>query len=88
MRCLHDVEAHACIDTISAMAARHCNKVIIFVFFAHKKFSRSFVKLQLNPWCHMDYFTDVLATFLDLDRDSSLAVYERSERSRISYKIS
>ncbi len=26
------------------------NKVIIFVFFAHKKYSPSFVKLQLNPW--------------------------------------
>ncbi len=35
------------------------NKVI-FVFFAHKKCSRSFVKLRLNPWCHMDYFNDVL----------------------------
>ncbi len=28
--------------------------------------SRSFVKLRSNPWCHMDYFNDVLATFLDL----------------------
>ncbi len=46
----------------------------LFLFSLHKKFSRSFVKLQLNPWCH--YFTDVLATFLDLDRGSSLAVYE------------
>ncbi len=36
---------------------------IIFSFFVHKKYSRSFVKLR---WCHMDYFTDVLATFLDL----------------------
>ncbi len=31
-----------------------------------KKYSRSFVKLQLNPWCHMHYFTDLLAMFLDL----------------------
>ncbi len=36
------------------------------VFFAHKKYFRSFVKLRLNHWCHMDYFTDVLAMFLDL----------------------
>ncbi len=35
-----------------------------FFFFAHKKYSRSFVKLQLNPWCHMDYFIDLLAKFV------------------------
>ncbi len=38
------------------------NKVVIFVFFAHKKYSHSFIKLQLNHWCHMDYFTDALTT--------------------------
>ncbi len=53
------------------------NKVVIFVFFAHKKYSRSFVKLRLNPWCHMDYFNDLLATFLSLDGGSMLAVYGR-----------
>ncbi len=37
------------------------NKVIS-VFFAHKKYSCSFIKLGLNHWCHMDYFIDVLAT--------------------------
>ncbi len=37
----------------------------VFVFFVHNKYSRSFVKLWLNHWCHMDYFTNVLATFLD-----------------------
>ncbi len=26
-----------------------------------KAFSYSFVKLWLNRWCHMDYFTNVLA---------------------------
>ncbi len=31
-----------------------------------KKYSRSFVKLRLYPCCHMDYFTDVLATFCTL----------------------
>ncbi len=49
----------------------------IFVFFTHKKYSRSFVKLWLNHWHHMDYFIDVLATFLDLDRVRTLAVYGR-----------
>ncbi len=53
------------------------NKVVIFVFFANKKYSRSFVKLRLNPWCHMDYFNDVLATFLSLDRGNILAFYGR-----------
>ncbi len=44
------------------------NKVVILVFFAHKKHSRSFVKLRLNHWCDMDYFNVVfLTTFLDLD---------------------
>ncbi len=64
-----------------------CSKVI-GTHFAHKKYFRSFVKLQLNPLCHMDYFTDVLATILDLDLGSSLAVYAGSERSRILSKIS
>ncbi len=53
------------------------NKVVILVFFAYKKYSRSFVKLRLNPWCHMDYFTDLLAMFLDVDRDYYIAVYGR-----------
>ncbi len=52
------------------------NKVVIFVFFAHEKYSRSFVKLWLNRWWHMDYFNDVLAMFLSLDRVRILAVYE------------
>ncbi len=52
------------------------NKVI-FIFFAHKKYSRSFVKLRLNPWCQMDYFNDVFSTFLDLDRGNFIAVYGR-----------
>ncbi len=64
-----------------------CKKVIILVFFAHKKYSRSFVKLQLNPWCHMDYFNDLLAMFLDLDHVRILAVYGGSESSRDASKI-
>ncbi len=53
------------------------NKVVIFVLFVQKKYSRSFIKLQLNPWCHMDYFNDVLTTFLGLERVSCIAVYGR-----------
>ncbi len=58
------------------------------VFFAHKKYSRIFVKFRLNPWCHMDYFTDLLATFLCVDRGNILAVYGGSESSQNSSKIS
>ncbi len=47
-----------------------------FVFFAYKKYSRCFVKLRLNP-CHMDYFKDLLATFLDVDCVNYIAVYGR-----------
>ncbi len=39
------------------------SSVIIFVFFAHKKYFRSFEKLRLNPWCHMDYFNISLLCF-------------------------
>ncbi len=53
------------------------NKFVIFVFFAHKSYSRSFIKLRLNHWCHMDYYNDLLATFLSLDRVRILAVYGR-----------
>ncbi len=61
---------------------------VIIVFFAHKKHSRSFVKLPLNTWCHMDYFTDVLATFLCIDHGNNTAVYGGSESSQIPSKIS
>ncbi len=63
------------------------NKVIIFVFFAHKKYYHSFIKLTLNHWCHMDYFNNVLTTFLGLERGSSFAVYAGSESSRTSSHI-
>ncbi len=33
-----------------------------FVFYVHKKYSRSFINLRLNHWCHMDYFNDILTT--------------------------
>ncbi len=64
------------------------NEIIIFIFFAHKKYSRSIIKLWLNPWCHMDYFNVVLTTFLDLDRGRTFPVYGGSESSQISSKMS
>ncbi len=62
------------------------NKVIIFVFFAHKKYSCSFIKLRLNHWCHMNYFNDDLTNFLGLECSSYIAVYAESESSWISFK--
>ncbi len=64
------------------------NEVFIFVFFAHKKYYCGFITLWLNHWCHMDYFNDVLATFLGLEIGSCIAVYAGSESSRISSWIS
>ncbi len=51
-------------------------------FFVCTKYSRSFLKLQLTHWCHMDYFNDVLTTFLGLTCGSCIAVYAGSESSR------
>ncbi len=56
------------------------NKVVIY-FFAHKKYSRSFIKIWLNHWCHMDYFNDVLTIFLGLERGSCIAVYAESYKA-------
>ncbi len=64
------------------------NKVVIFAFFAHKKYSHRFITLWLNHWCHMDYLNNVLTTFLGLECGSYLAVYAGSESSQISSKIS
>ncbi len=59
--------------------------LVIFVFFAYKKYSCSFVTLWLNHWCHMDYFNNVLTTFLGIERVSYVAVYAGSE-SRVKKK--
>ncbi len=62
--------SHACVVILLWMAEDRreelLNKVIIFVFFVHKKFSLGFIKLRLNRWCHIDYFNNVLTTFLAL----------------------
>ncbi len=62
-------------------------KLCYFVFFAHKKYSRSFGKLRLNAWCHMDYFNDLFAVFLSLD-GVRITVCGGPESSRISSKTS
>ncbi len=95
-RCGWHTRAYAvCIQRIYSKMALHwhwgdelLNKVVIFVFFAYKEYSCSFVKLRLNPWCHMDCFTDLLATFLDVDRVYYIAVYGGSESCQKASKIS
>ncbi len=82
-RSWHRTAYAVCVQCIlSKMALWWCggdellNKVSFF-FFAYKKYSLSLVKLQSNPWCHMDYFTDLLATVMDVDRGNYIAVCGR-----------
>ncbi len=75
---------HMCRDTLVNAQQRLrreelLNKVIIFVCFVHKKYSRSFMKLRQKHWRHMDHFNNVLTTFLGLERVSCIAVYGGSE---------
>ncbi len=48
--------------------------VIIFIFFAYKKYYRCFIKFKLNHWWQMDYFDNVFHTFLDLNNVIYLVV--------------
>ncbi len=63
------------------------NKVVIFVFFAHRNYSHSFITIWLNQWCYMDYCNNVLNNFLDLKLVSCVTVYTGSESSWTSSKI-
>ncbi len=38
-----------------------------------------FIKLRLNHWAHMEYFNNILTTFLGLERVSCVAVNAGSE---------
>ncbi len=49
----------------------------------NKNYPRSFIILQVNHWCQMDYFNNVLITFLGLERGSCVAVYAVSESSYV-----
>ncbi len=68
----------------SKMVLRWCkgdkllNKLVIFVLFPYKKYSRSFIILLLNHWWQMEYSDNVFHTFLGL----------ASVISRFSSKIS
>ncbi len=43
----------ACVYNGGGLSPKRRNRWIIVVFFAHKKYSRNFVKLWLNHWCHI-----------------------------------
>ncbi len=64
------------------------NKVIFFILFVHKKYSRCYIILRLNHWSHTDYLNNVLTTFLGLECGSCIAVYEGLESSQIRSKVS
>ncbi len=49
-------------------------KVIIFIFFAYKKYCRRIIKFRLNHWWQMDYPDDAFHNFLCLDSENYLAV--------------
>ncbi len=80
IRCLHSV------DILQNGTIGRRRIWIKSFFFSHKMYSHSFIKLWLNPWCHMDYFTDLLATFLDLDHVRTLAVMEGLRALRFHQK--
>ncbi len=63
------------------------NVSAFFCFLCAQKIFSYLHKLRMNHWCHMDYFNDLLATFLDLDRGRILAVYAGSENTQNSSKI-
>ncbi len=67
--------------------ARVMQRSRISFFFAYKKYSRSFVELRLNPWCHMGNFT-VLPAFWTLIVVITLLSMGGSESSQNALKIS
>ncbi len=74
-------------DSFQTCKTLFINKVVIFVFFVHKTYFHSFIKLGLNHWCHMDYFNYIFTTFLGLEHVSCIAVYAGLESSQVSSKI-
>ncbi len=57
------------------------NKVVIFVFGAQNKYSRSFVKLRFNHWCPMDYFPrNISVTFLSMQGQKALRFHQNIYR--------
>ncbi len=66
---------HTCGSLVNARRlTRMRRNCWIKMYFAHKKYSHTFIKLRLNYWCYMDYFINVFITFLGLEHVSSVAV--------------
>ncbi len=88
------IKARAYIVILSKMALQgdaeetNCWIVVIFVFFAHKKYSLSFTKLRLNHWCHMDNLKMSLLHFCAWIVVIPLLSMGGSESSRNASKIS
>ncbi len=53
------------------------DKVVIFVFFAHKKYSRSFIKLRLNHWCFNDVLPFWALNVLSMQDQKALGFHQK-----------
>ncbi len=67
-----------CRDALHTMVAGELLNKGICVFL-YTKYSRSFVKLRLNPWCHVDYFTNLFVMLLCAARGNNIAVCGEAE---------
>ncbi len=60
-----------------------CSKKTEIAILFKNVFSSLSVEITVEPLMSMDYFNDVLTTFLGLERVSCVAVYAGSESSQI-----
>ncbi len=67
VRILHQGDKRALRWQRRRYSAKLLNKVVIFVLFPYKKYSRRFITVRLNHWWQMEYPGDAFHTFLDLD---------------------
>ncbi len=78
-------KAHACVVILSTMVAcrnrRDEEEKNCWIKSLHKKYSRSFVKLRLNHWCHINYLQYFITTFLCLECVRNLVVYGESQKA-------
>jgi len=51
----------------------------------HKKYSHRFITLRMNHCSHVDFFTDVFSTFLDLECGNFIAFYGRLKKKKLGF---
>ncbi len=87
--CFHSLRIYVRIYACWRLTRKRRNGWIksLFLFSLHrKKDSRSFIKLRLNHWCHMDYFNNVLTNFLGLNEIVALLFMEGQKALRFHKK--